>query len=210
MRVNITKSSAIRIGGRWDVGLAPLTVDGRDIPWAKELKYLGMTILAAKSFSICLHSAKTRFFQSLNAILGKIGDSEAITLILSIAASNCIPILTYGLDACHISKAQLKSFEYTFQSVFCKIFKTFDKNVITQCQYYTGYLPGRLALDLIKLRFLNKLKTDTDSPPGFMMQVAGGEECCALEAKYSVNLPVSNTLLKYKVWNYLQQELHLS
>jgi len=147
---------------------------GESLPWVKEIKYLGMDFKAAKDFTICIHSAKIRFFQSLNAILGKIGDMGAVPLIVSITTTNCLPIISYGLEACSLAKAQLQSFEYAYKATFCKIFKTFDKKIITQCQYHMGSLPGRYALDLGKLRFLNRLKYGSDSPAGFFCYGVGG------------------------------------
>ncbi len=100
MSLNLKKSCAVRIGDRWGVPIAPLSVGGTPIPWVTKIRYLGVDILSAKCFSICLHGAKIKFFQSLNAILGKIGDVNAIPLILSLTATNCNPVLMYGLDAC--------------------------------------------------------------------------------------------------------------
>ena len=207
MRVNVVKSSAMRVGERWNVPLDPLMMGGESLPWVKEIKYLGMTFIAAKVFTICLRSAKIRFFQSLNAILGKIGDVGAIPLIVSITTTNCLPIISYGLESCSLTKAQLQSFEYAYRATFCRLFKTFDKKIIAQCQYYMGSLPGRYELDLGKLRFLNRLQQGSDSPTGFLCFAVRGEECSVLERKYNVKLPVGNAQLKNAVWALFEQEI---
>jgi len=80
------------MGDRFDVPILPLTVGGKTIRWVQNLKYLGVVILAGNKFSVDLHGAKIGFFQSLNAILGKIGDCNAVSLVLGLAATNCVPI----------------------------------------------------------------------------------------------------------------------
>ncbi len=167
MNLNLSKSSAIRIGDRWDAPISPLTVGGKKVPWAKDIKYLGVVIVALRVFSVDLHGAKVRYFQSLNAILGKIGDCSQISLILSLTATNCVPILFYGLEACLPTAAQLQSLDFAYKAIFCKVFKTFDKNVVLQCQYYTGILPSVFALDLMRLHFLANVRLKPDSPAGF-------------------------------------------
>src|SRR5258708_14249379 len=78
---------------------------------------------------------------------------SAIPLILKIVSSNCNPSLLYGLEACPLTKRQLKSLSYPFNSVYMKLFKTFDSNTIQQIQYYCGYLPLSYVIDLKLLTF---------------------------------------------------------
>ena len=48
-----------------------------------EIKYLGIFIVSGKHFACNLHACKIKFFRALNAILGKIGDMSALSLILT-------------------------------------------------------------------------------------------------------------------------------
>ncbi len=197
------------MGERWNVPIAPLTVGGKTIPWVPKVRYLGVDILAAKSFSICLHGSKIKFFQSLNTILGRIGDMNAISLILSLTTTNCFPVLMYGLEACCLSKAQADSLQFAYNAVFCKVFKTFDKKVIVNCQYYTGILPSRFACDLGRLRFLSSICSSVDTPAGFLCKLEGWGECQQLQDTYGITLPIANPLLlKKKVWNVFANTLN--
>jgi len=206
MNLNIEKSSAIRVGEGWKNPISPLSISNKNIPWEKEIKYLGMVIIAASRFTVCLHRAKIKYFQSLNAILGKVGDMQAVGLILSLAATNCFPILLYGLEACLLTKVQLKSLEYAYNAVFVKLFKTFDIGIINSCQYYTGFLSADHALSSARLRFQSFLASDTNSLPGFLCKAVGGEEQMQLTLKYNVLLPTTNTIIKRQVWNYFKTE----
>ena len=126
---------------------------GSSLPWVAEIKYLGVTLLAARTFTCDFHPAKNKFFRSLNGILGKIGNMSAIPLILKIVSTNCNPSLLYGLEACPVTKRQLKSLSYPFNSVFMKLFKTFNADIIRQVQYFSGYMPLSYTIDLRRLSF---------------------------------------------------------
>src|SRR6266568_7374964 len=149
-------------GGGGGGGIAPsppLTFGDKNIPWETEIKYLGMAILAASRFTICLHRAKIKYFQCLNTILGKIGDVHVVGLILSLIASNCTPVLVYGVEACLLSKAQLLSISYAYNAVFVKLFKSFDVKTIRACQFYTNFLSSEHSIGAARLKFLSSLST---------------------------------------------------
>ncbi len=209
MKINHSKSSAIRIGERWDAPLAPLAVGDKSVQWVEKMKYLGVVVVAGKSFSICLHAAKIHFFQALNAILGKIGDVSAISLILSILAANCVPVLFYSLEASCLTKAQVKSLDHAYNAVFFKLFKSFDKTVINHCQFYTGFMPAKYAWDAAKMCFLNKLTTSAESLAGFLCHAVGQEEWVQLTNSYGINAPASSVSIKRKVWEKFQAEVQL-
>src|SRR5258708_6734013 len=69
MRLNVTKSACLRIGPRFKADAAPLLVGGQVLPWVAEIKYLGVILVSAQSFTCDFHPAKTKFFRSLNCIL---------------------------------------------------------------------------------------------------------------------------------------------
>ena len=209
MSLNVNKSSAIRIGERWEKRLPPLVVGDKDIPWGHELKYLGVVIVAAVKFLVALHPPKVKFFQSLNAIMGKIGDSQAVGLVLSLAATNCVPILLYGLDACSLTNAQLSSLEHAYNAVFFKVFKSFDAHVILNCQFYTGFLPLRKALDLLKIRFLVNLLADKNSLTGFLCRTVGAEVLRMLREKYNIDVTLTHAGIKKRIWEVITEELGL-
>ena len=49
--------------------------------------------------------------------------------------------------------------ECAYDSMFCKIFNSYYKNVISQCQYYivSGYLSCNVLYELQRYMFLKKL-----------------------------------------------------
>jgi len=186
MKLNVMKSACLRVGPRFQVPATPLLVGGIALPWVTEIKYLGVTLVGARSFVCDFHPAKTKFFRSLNSILGKIGNNSAIPLILKIVSSNCNPSLLYGLEACPVTKRQLKSLTYPFNSVFMKLFKTFNSSTITQVQHYSGYLPLSYVIDLRKLTFYYDLCYVDNSPASILFKWLGWEEMVKLQQQYSI------------------------
>jgi len=200
MKLNVMKSACLRVGPRFQVPATPLLVGGIALPWVTEIKYLGVTLVGARSFVCDFHPAKTKFFRSLNSILGKIGNNSAIPLILKIVSSNCNPSLLYGLEACPVTKRQLKSLSYPFNSVFMKLFKTFNAHTITQVQYYSGYLPLSHVINLRKLTFFYDLCYVDKSPASMLFKWLGWEEMAAILQQYSI--PAGTPLGGFKRFFY--------
>ncbi len=111
---------------------------------------------------------------------------SAIPLILKIVSSNCNPSLLYGLEACPLTKRQLKSLSYPFNSVYMKLFKTFDNNTIQQIQYYSGYLPLSYVIDLKQLTFFYDLLYEDKSPAATLFHWFGMEQMLNLQNYYAI------------------------
>ena len=62
MGINARKSKCIRIGPRFSVECASVfTSDGRELQWADNICYLGVTIVSATSFKCSFHESKAVF-----------------------------------------------------------------------------------------------------------------------------------------------------
>jgi hypothetical protein len=209
MKINIKKSMCMRVGNNFNASTCDILLDSTPIAWTTEIRYLGLYIVAARTFKCNLHIAKVKYFRSLNAILGKVGSVSPVNLALSLISSNCNPVLLYGLESVHLTKAQVQSLTYPFNSSFMKLFHTFDAKVISQCQFYCGYLPFKQVLDLRCLKFYHKLSKFDFSPAAIMFNWFGMPERDAIAANYGIynhNLPH-----KYgdDVWAYLAKSLPL-
>src|SRR5467141_409812 len=166
--------------------LHPPGSGGSSLAWVAEIKYLGVTLVAARTFTCDFHPAKNKFFRSLNGILGKIGNMSAIPLILKIVSTNCNPSLLYGLEACPVTKRQLKSLSYPFNSVFMKLFKTFNADIIRQVQFFSGYLPLSYVIDLRRLTFFHDLYYFDKSPAATLFYSMDMDEMMSLRNSYAI------------------------
>ena len=66
----------------------------------------------------------------------------------------------YGLESVGliINTKTKNSLENSYYQDFMIIFKTFDKNILTICQFYFGYLPIELQKSLKQLNLLIGVK----------------------------------------------------
>ena len=119
------------------------------------VKYLGVSILAGRSFNINLQLMRQKFFRALNGILGKVGGSASESLTLSLISTFCLPIMMYACEAIWFSKKSLLRVEKAFNQVFSKMFRSFDTQTIKHCKFYMGSLPMSMRIHLRQLEFLN-------------------------------------------------------
>ena len=134
--------------------------------------------------------------RSINGILGKVGSSAPIGLTLSLIASNCNPVLLYGIESMALNNAESKSLQYPYNSAFTKVFSSFDAKIITQCQFYSGYLPLSYLADLRWLNFYNNIcSQEYHSSAGILYRWFGSAECNAIAEKYNMDKILGQLLL---------------
>src|SRR6476469_1439196 len=146
--INISKCYAMLIGPRFNIACSALTIQGAVVPWVDSVKFLGVTICKSRSFSCSWDDAKRKFYCNSNAILGRLGTSAPFDELLKLINAQAVPNLIYGISAATLTTQEIKSLSYAYNSVFTKMFNTFDKNVIYCCQFYSGYLCFNMLYDL--------------------------------------------------------------
>jgi exonuclease III len=148
MSINISKSCCLRIGPRFDFKCySILTTNGLPLPWATELRYLGVYILSSRVFKCSQDHAKRAYYRSLNAIFGKIGRSASEEVILQLVSSKCLPILLYASEACGLNKSDIRSLDFVVNRFLMKLFKTANLGIILDClSYFNFKLPSSLLV----------------------------------------------------------------
>ena len=160
MEINTTKSGCLRIGPRHNVPCETININNTPIKWQQEIAYLGIHLTSARKLTHNIEQTKQKFFRAINGIFGKIGLKASPIVLCSLMSSFCTPILLYATEVLDWNKKSLQSLENTYSQAFFKIFTTFDKNVVQQCQFYMGLLPIDLLIDLRKLNFLSDIWTN--------------------------------------------------
>ena len=157
MTINAKKSCSLRIGPRCNVTCASIVCgDGQVIPWAAELRYLGVFVLRARTFSCSLEYSKRAFYRAANAIYGKVGCVASEEVTLQLVYSKCLPVLLYGLEACQLRKADRNCLDFTWNRFLMKLFRTGSIDVINDCRLYFGIpLPSTL-IDRRSAAFINQ------------------------------------------------------
>lgn len=164
MRINATKSVCIRIGDRFNVKCSCIkTFNGDELKWVENCKYLGVYLLASRSFKCAFEPAKQKFFRSFNAIFGKIGRAASEEVVIALLKAKCLPVLLYALEACPVSNRDRRSLDFSVSRVLMKVFKTVSMTVIREVQFNFTFLPIFSLLDIREAKFLANFKL-SDNP----------------------------------------------
>ena len=186
LSINLNKSFCLRIGSRYKSDAKPVTLYGSDMHWKNEINYLGIKILAGRKWKINLQVVRQKYFRSLNGLFSKINPNSPPDLLLSLFNSFCVPILMYSLASVQPTKSMYQSLESAYMAAFAKIFKTFDNNILRQCQFFMGYIPFENIWDQARITYLLKLKASSVGTAGFIFRVIGQQELTSLLNKYSI------------------------
>jgi len=163
MVVNCGETGCLRIGNRHSAEVGSISVGNNVVHWLNEIRYLGVTILSGKKFSVNLQRTKQKYFRALNAIFGKIGLNSSPVLLCSLVITFFVPILLYAVESVTWNQKMLSSIENAYSQAFMKFLRTFD-NKVEYCQYAMGYLPIKLSIDVRKLFYLSKLNNLHSEP----------------------------------------------
>ena len=141
LQINFNKSCCLRVGTRFSKNCGLLKINNEPLVWVQEAKYLGLTISASSHFRCNWRPVKRQFFSAVNRILASLGSNPNFNVVLSLFQAACVPILTYGLSALALTlSAELHGFSFAYNNLFHKLFKTNNKNIIEQCQFYCSIL----------------------------------------------------------------------
>ena len=106
-----------------------ISLDGIVLLWVSEIKYLGIHIIASRTFKCSFDEAKRSFYCVANSIFGKVGRIASEEVTLQLISSKCMLILLYGLESCPLTKSDRCSLDF----VIMKLFKTSNMEVVKYC-----------------------------------------------------------------------------
>ena len=206
LKLNPNKSVCLRVGPRFKATDCKVFLLDQPLCWKSELKHLGITIVSGRKFKCSLQLAKQKFFSAANGVLGKIGVNQH-NLILSLVDVFCIPVLLYGTEALLLSKSDRNAMDFTYSTIFFKIFNVKETRTIKQCQFYSGCLPTSFTIDLRVYNFLNAIKYQKNSLQLQLFTWFGQEELIQITNKYLINAKDNCRTIKDKLFDYLESEL---
>ena len=154
---------------------------------------------SANSFKINLQKVRQKFFRAANGIFCKIGNKSELNVTLSLLQAFCVPLLSYGIECLYITKTIYNKLESAYAAIFSKVFGVSDKNVILNCQYFSGYLPFSDLLDLKKIKFMDGVKTSANYTLKLLYNILNQSEYHALLEKHNLYSANINSY-KYIIW----------
>jgi Reverse transcriptase (RNA-dependent DNA polymerase) len=200
LSINISKSACIRIGPKHNLTVASISVNGTNIEWKSELRYLGVNFCKSPKVKCNLQSVRHKYFRSLNGIFGKIGTHSSTAVTLSLINSFCVPVLTYALEAFNVSQSMYRTLEAAYSAAFSKIFATYDNQTIRQCQFFCGSLPLCDIIDNKRVVFLHKFKKSHNFSIALLYEITAKAELTRLLAKHSSSFE-QISYFKNKLWH---------
>jgi len=117
-----------------------ITHDGSTIPWVKSIKYLSIVGLmqSSRSFKCVFDISKKSFYESFNAIFGKIGRSATADVVIHLSKVKCLPVLLNDLNVYPLSARDSKSLDFVIFRTLAKSVDTFSQNIIVECRMAFG------------------------------------------------------------------------
>ena len=199
LSLNISKCSCARFGPRFNVKCVNIVLNNMTVPWSTSFKYLGVQIMSNKIFKCDFSESRRKFFNSFNVIYGRVGHKDSVNLLIHFLSTICVPALVFGTEtALGRNAKELARLVYAYNRTWSKIFKTFDKNTVTSCQYFSGCLPLEYQIDLRRILFYKSLNINTEFD--LFKVFFRSNEVFHLFAKYDINLLSSIAVIKTKIW----------
>ena len=117
MSINVKKSCCMRVGPRYDAVCVNITTgDGRQLPWVKEIRYLGIHIVQSRHFKSATDNHKKSFFRSFNAIFGKVGRiaTDEVIAYCNLFFQSVYPCYCMVLESVSLTLSDVRSLDFTF------------------------------------------------------------------------------------------------
>ena len=132
--LNPKKTKNMCFGRKCELPFRP-KINGIEIDWVDQWRYLGVDLKSAKRFDCAVTEKVKSFYRCLNSILRVEGRSNDMVLLRLIEA-HCIPILTYGIETIHVAdRDACRSLRVAYNSVYRKIFHYRQYESVTDLQH---------------------------------------------------------------------------
>jgi hypothetical protein len=207
--INIKKSMCIRIGKRHTDDIIPISIINQCLEWKQEIRYLGVYIVSANTFKLNLQIPRQKFFRALNGIFAKIGTKAAPFVVLSLVNSYCLPVLLYATETLVLNAKMRNIVENAVNTVFAKLFSSFDKVVIQNCQFYCKFLPVIYSMDIRTFEFCKELSNHSNDSLRLLFLRTDTKLFEKLQMKYGVNSMTNVNQLKSVLWKHFENCLKL-
>ena len=141
-----------------------LTLNGANIQWNDEWKYLGVVLKSGKRFGCSVKDRVRSFYRALNSVLRVEGRSNDL-IFLQLIETHCLPILTYAVEIVHVAdRDQRRSLRVAYNAIFRKIFSYRRFESVTALQHTLERQTWEELVQTYQSRFVNRAKKwDSDT-----------------------------------------------
>jgi len=106
-----------------------------------------------------------------------------------------------------LSVAELKSFTFVFNNIFCNLFNSNDKKVIDQCLFYCSFWPFYALYDYHRFLFLASQFNIYIPKRSNVFYKSDMFDLDRIAIKYNFVLSDSTRILKAKIWTFLEKNI---
>ena len=131
LKFNVKKSMALRIGSRFNKVCQNLILDGQELIYSSEIKYLGVYIQSGHNFYCSYLHNKLKLYLCFNAIYFKSKAASFEIVCVNLLKSYCMPLVLYASEAIVPCKKDVKMLDKLIFNAMAKIFCTFDAEIIS-------------------------------------------------------------------------------
>ena len=153
-----SKKSKVMTFGKCLSSSAPLTINGENVEFVHELKYLGTMISSGNHLYFNPRTDVANFFRASNSILSVLTDAHEHTL-LQLVYTNCVPILTYASAVKLLSSEDMLYCNKAMNDVLRKVFGFKDWRSIRELREVFGFKSFTDILRSSQRRFHENCKT---------------------------------------------------
>ena len=159
--LNARKSKLLFFGKPIDIS-CEIHLNGNKVEWAKEWKYLGVTLKSGRYFSCSVKERIAKFYRSANSILRIDGHSND-TVMLRLIESHCVPLLTYAIEIVHVSdRDEKRQLRVAYNSVFRRIFGYRWSESVSSLQQFLDRPTWEELVEKRRLCFLDRILNRND------------------------------------------------
>ena len=158
--LNVKKTKCLYFGRKCE-HLHNLTINGKNVDWVTEWSYLGVMLKSGTSFNCSVSERIKKFYRCANSIFRIDGYSDELVM-LQLAESHCIPLLTYAIEIVHVSnRDERRQLRVAYNSAFRKIFGYSRSQSVSELQKFLGRPTWEELVELRKNKFLQRLGENT-------------------------------------------------
>jgi hypothetical protein len=148
MRFKMSKSVVLRFGKRFKKACKPLTLDGGNLQFYDNVKYLGVVFKSGTCLSYDFNKASMSFYRSFNNLLSKCKLAKSEIICSFVLQKVCIPILTYAFEVLRMSTSVTNNLD---KLINCAIRRIFNINSVDNICYVRQAL-GIESLEAVRKR----------------------------------------------------------
>ena len=146
LKFNVKKCMVLRIGPRFKNTCQPLTLDGQQLKYVDEIKYLGVHIMCASAFKCSYAQCKLKFYRCFNAMYAKSKSASSELVSMELCKSQCLPLVFYATQAIVPGKSDIKILDKLINHAVGKIFSTYDRDIISDIRLNCCVLPSSTTI----------------------------------------------------------------